>query len=129
MTKPDHRRRGRSSDDGSGAPGHRQARLEHTIGRELTLLLQDASDATLLDVTVGAVSLSADGALARVHYTVPAGLSTAAIRNIHTALERATGYLRAGLADGLDLKRTPSLRFVAGPAPAGGDDPEDAWWK
>ena len=128
MTKINHRR-GRDASDGHGAPGHRQARLEHVIQRELTLLLQDASDTTLLDVTVGAVTLTADGSLARVHYTTPAGLSAAAIRNIHTALERASGYLRAGLADGLDLKRTPSLRFIAGPATGADDEPEDAWWK
>jgi ribosome-binding factor A len=128
MTKINHRR-GRDASDGHGAPGHRQARLEHVIQQELQLLLQDADDHTLLDVTVSAVTLSADGAMARVHYGLPPGTSTADSRKIHTSLERAGGFLRAGLADGLDLKRTPSLRFVAGPAGGGDDEPEDAWWK
>ena len=127
MTKI-HHRRGQSASDGPSAPGHRQARLEHVVLRELQLLLQDASDHTLLDVTVSAVTLSADASLARVHYTLPPGTPAADIRKIHTALERASGFLRAGLASGLDLKRTPSLRFVTGPA-GGGDEPEDAWWK
>ena len=128
MTKSDHRRRRHSASDDAGAPGHRQARLEQTILREMSLLLQDVSNPILLDVIVSAVALAGDGGMARIHYTVPPETSTTTSKEIQTALERASGFLRAGLATGLDLKRTPLLRFVAGPA-GGSADPEDAWWK
>lgn len=50
------------------------------------------------------------------------------MRLAQLALERATGFLRGGLADSLDLKRTPSLKFVYTPGAEHQDD-EDAWWK
>jgi|GEM_PF-2046820 len=132
MTKPDHRRRERSATDGlSAPPGHRHARLENALLTELSLLLRDeVTDPTLLDVTIRSVTLSGDFHNARVHFTLPDAPppEPAQVRLAQLALERATGFLRGGLADSLDLKRTPSLKFVYTPGAEHQDD-EGAWWK
>lgn len=74
-----------------------------------TLLRDDVTDPELEGVRITAVVLSGDLRSARVHFAVPrARPRTAVLR----AFERAAPFLRARLADGVDMKRTPELRFV-----------------
>jgi ribosome-binding factor A len=77
--------------DNDGA-GYRHQRLEVSIADELRLLLRD-------DVS--------DPDLDRV--VIAPGHSRA---KVERALERATAFLRRRLADSIELKRTPDLRFV-----------------
>jgi ribosome-binding factor A len=98
----------------SAGAGHRHGRLQELILEELrSLLRDDVSDPALGDVWVTAVVLSVDYRHARVHFTV-----TGDSRDGEPALarqrafERATPFLRAQLADAIDLKRVPDLRFV-----------------
>jgi ribosome-binding factor A len=56
-----------------------------------------------------AIVLSPDSKLARVHYVVPRGRPRPAVDR---AFARATGFLRGRLAEGVELKRTPDLRFI-----------------
>ena len=74
------------------------------------LLRDDVSDPDLGDVRIVAVVLSVDYRHARVHFT----LSGPAFepRIVQRALERATPFLRARLADAVEVKRVPELRFV-----------------
>lgn len=74
------------------------------------LMRDDVSDPTLANVRVAAVVLSVDYRHARVHFTLASGLELR--RPVERALTRATPFLRARLADAIDLKRTPELRFV-----------------
>jgi ribosome-binding factor A len=64
-------------------------------------------------VVVTAVVLSVDYRHARVHFAIR-GVPAAAVDRVATerALARVTPFLRARLADALDLKRVPDLRFV-----------------
>jgi ribosome-binding factor A len=98
----------------SAGAGHRHARLQELILEELrSLLRDDVSDPALGDVWVTAVVLSVDYRHARVHFTVTGDSrdgEPAAGRQ--RAFERATPFLRAQLADAIDLKRVPDLRFV-----------------
>lgn len=129
MSKPDHRRRERSPLDGLSSPGHRHARLERALLDELNLLLRDEiSDPALLDVSIHEVNLSGDLHIARVHYHLPTESPPNLAREAHFALERASGFLRAGIANALDLKRTPALKFVHAPGSQKEED-ENAWWK
>lgn len=131
MTKPNHRRRSEHTLPGDAGPsaGHRHARLESALQTELTLLLRDEiTNPALMDVTLRSVTLSADYHHARIQFTLPDGATPGAAREAQLALERAAGFLRSGLADALDLKRTPSLKFLYAPGTPGADD-EDAWWK
>jgi ribosome-binding factor A len=95
--------------DNEGA-GYRHQRLEVSIAEELrSLLRDDVSDPDLDRVGVTAVALSSDYKNAKVHFVIARGHSRT---KVERALERATAFLRRRLADSIELKRTPDLRFV-----------------
>jgi ribosome-binding factor A len=109
-------------EDEEGA-GHRHLRVQSLVLEELRALLRDdVSDPALVEVRVVAVVLSVDYRHARVHFVLR-GTSEAARHPTERALERATPFLRARLADAVEMKRVPDLRFVFdGLASAGADD-------
>ena len=72
-----------------------------------TLFRIDLVDPRFTSVLIVAVHLSADGSTARVAYATRTEDPT-----LDPALDRASGYLRARLAESLNWKRTPTLRFV-----------------
>lgn len=104
-----------SPESSSHAPLHvRQLRLEQALREHLAVLLRDAlRDPYLEGLWLLALELSADGCHARVSVALeplgspPPGRE----QRVLPALERAAGFLRAELAQGLDLKRLPALRF------------------
>src|SRR4051812_25058607 len=123
MGKSDHRRR--ASDRGRATPpvpsgieesaGHRHARLQELIREEIVALLRDeVRDPLLEPVRVTSVVLSVDYRHARVHFARlrPSQEPAAVLHDVQLALLRATPFLRARLAESLDLKRVPDLRFV-----------------
>jgi ribosome-binding factor A len=90
--------------------GHRHQRLEVSVREELQgILRDDVSDPELDGVVVSAVVLSPDYRNARVHFLVPRGRPRSAVERAFT---RAAPFLRARLAEAVELKRTPELRFV-----------------
>ncbi len=109
----------RRDDEGAG---HRHLRVQSLVLEELRALLRDdVSDPALTDVRVVAVVLSVDYRHARVHFVL-SGTTAAEPRSAQRALERATPFLRARLADAVEMKRIPDLRFVFdGIEPAGED--------
>ncbi len=103
-------------DDDAG--GHRHARLERVLVDEIRALLRDdVSDPDLAPVLVTAIALSVDYRHARVHFALT-GVGVAARARVERALARATPFLRAQLADTIELKRVPDLRFVLDAAAA-----------
>lgn len=95
--------------------GHRHARLEFLIRDELrSLLSDDISDPALADVRVSAVVLSVDYRHARVHFALhrDEGDAERERRRAELALLRATPFLRRRLAEAIECKRIPDLRFV-----------------
>ncbi|HSO37077.1 MAG TPA: 30S ribosome-binding factor RbfA [Labilithrix sp.] len=95
--------------DNEGA-GYRHQRLEVSILEELrSLLRDDVSDPDVEGVGVTAVALSPDYKNAKVHFVIPKGSLRATVER---GLQRATPFLRRRLADSIELKRTPDLRFV-----------------
>jgi ribosome-binding factor A len=92
--------------------GHRHQRVQSLVLEELeSLLRDDVSDPDLADVNVVAVVLSVDYRHARVHFVLRA-TPNADPRLPQRALERATPFFRARLADAIEVKRVPDLRFV-----------------
>jgi ribosome-binding factor A len=96
--------------------GYRHGRLERLILEELRALLrEDVSDPALVDARITSLVLSVDYRHARVHFALRASSSVDVDRErsrVERAFERATPFLRAQLADAIDLKRVPDLRFV-----------------
>jgi ribosome-binding factor A len=80
--------------------------LEQLLLDELRgLFRDDVEDPVLTSVQVTAVVLSVDYRHLRVHYTFSG-------RTADRALDRVVPFLRARLADAVDLKRVPELHFV-----------------
>jgi ribosome-binding factor A len=95
--------------DEEGA-GHRHLRVQSLILEELRALLRDdVSDPDLGGVRIVAVVLAVDYRQARVHF-VPSPVVEP--RLVQRALDRATPFLRARLAEAIEIKRVPDLRFV-----------------
>jgi len=95
--------------DREGA-GHRHGRLERLILEELRALLrEDIADPALIGARITNLVLSVDYRHARVHFALRSGGERAYVER---AFERATPFLRAQLADAIDMKRVPDLRFV-----------------
>ena len=102
--------------DREGA-GYRHGRLERLILEELRALLrEDVSDPALVDARITSLVLSVDYRHARVHFALRGGgdsVNGDRVRShVERAFERATPFLRAQLADMIDMKRVPDLRFV-----------------
>jgi ribosome-binding factor A len=96
--------------------GYRHGRLERLILDELRALLrEDVADPALVGARITSLVLSVDYRHARVHFTLQDDGMTSAgregARALH-AFHRATPFLRAQLADAIDMKRVPDLRFV-----------------
>jgi ribosome-binding factor A len=97
----------RRDDEGAG---HRHERVQGLLLDELrSLLRDDVHDPALAAVRVGAVVLSVDYRHARVHFVLE---KEEGVRAVERALERATPFLRARLAEAVEMKRVPELRFV-----------------
>jgi ribosome-binding factor A len=74
------------------------------------LLESEINDPNLHGVRITTVSLSPDGACARLFYSMNHANSHS--RVLEASLQRATGFFRRELCDALCLKRTPELRFT-----------------
>lgn len=97
--------------DKEGGAGHyRHQRVESSILEELrSILRDDVTNPVLEGVRLTAIVLAPDSKIARIHFAVPRGRPR---KDVEAAFVRATGFLRARLADGVELKRTPDLRFI-----------------
>ncbi len=104
--------------------GHRHLRLQSLIFEGLRALLRDElTDPALAAVAITAVVLSVDYRHARVHFALgPSAAPERARVDAERAFSRATAFLRARLADEIDLKRSPDLRFVFDGVAASRDD-------
>jgi ribosome-binding factor A len=65
-------------------------------------------DPRLTLVAITAVKLTADLQLASVYYRV---IDQTPVAEVQKGLERAAGFLRSRLAENLDIRRVPALRF------------------
>lgn len=93
--------------------GHRHVRIQELMRRELDGVLRDeVNDPCLQAVRIGQVVMSVDYRHARVHYTVSPAQGGADRRSLEAAFVRAGPFLRRRLAEAIDFKRVPDLRFV-----------------
>jgi ribosome-binding factor A len=96
--------------------GHRHERLQRLMLEDVRALLRDdVADPALVDARITSLVLSADYRHARVHFALRGAAGVDAERErqrAERAFERATPFLRAQLADTIEIKRVPDLRFV-----------------
>src|SRR5262249_13796905 len=95
--------------------GYRHERLSRLLREELDALVRDElADPRLDGVRITTVELSVDYKNVRVGFVGPDSASAGhdARDRIARALTRATPFLRARLAEALDLKVVPALRFA-----------------
>jgi ribosome-binding factor A len=91
-------------------PERRQERVAHLVQVELArVLLREAKDPRLREVTVTAVRMTADLRLARVYVRMLGG--AAAREPALRALARATPFLRGAIGHALGMRVVPELRF------------------
>jgi ribosome-binding factor A len=100
----------------------RTERIGEQIRAELArLLLEEATDRRLRLVTLTRVEVAPDLSLASVHWSAMPAPDAAPTEEVQHALDHAAGFLRRGLAHGLQLRRTPELRFRHDPSLELGD--------
>lgn len=91
-------------------PTRRQQQVSELIHRELSqLLMREARDPRLADVTITEVRITPDLLLARVYFTVLGGAQEE--KAARAGLESASGYLRSQLAARVSLRLAPELVF------------------
>ena len=86
------------------------SRLAHLIEREISeIVRKEASDNKLREVTVTEVKLNTDKSVAKVYYTI---LNAKHKKTVQEHLENATGYIRTAVANDIETRKMPELRFV-----------------
>ena len=91
-------------------PTRRQQRVSELIHRELSqLLMREARDPRLAEVTITEVRVTPDLQLAHIYFTVFGGAEEQ--QAARTGLESASGYLRSQLAARVNLRLAPELVF------------------
>jgi len=90
--------------------GKRTLQVGRLIRSTLADLILEMRDPRVKEVTLTDVVVSTDLLYAKVYLDI-FGDEAEAARAVR-ALERASGYLRRGLAEKLNLRNTPELRFL-----------------
>lgn len=85
-------------------------RLNHTIQEEISkILMMEVKDEDIKFVTITGVETTNDLSFAKVYYTV---LNKEKLKEAEEALERASSFIRTKLANSIEVRHTPELRFV-----------------
>ena len=93
-------------------PSNRIGRINEEIQREMSSLIRTVKDPRVADagmVSVTAVETTPDLKYAKIYVSV---LDKSASAQALKGLKSATGYLRRGLGQALNLRNTPELTFV-----------------
>ncbi len=87
----------------------RQDRVADIISRSLAKLLLEMRDPRISIVTISDVVLSSDYSIAKVYFSL---LHDQEKDEVAKVLNKASGFLRTGLAKTLNMRSTPALRFI-----------------
>lgn len=91
--------------------GHRVERVSHRVHQDLSVLFERGiSDPRLVGVRILHVQMTGDLRIAKV-YINAAGHDEDEMREIMEGLKHAASYLRRQLANSIDLRFAPELRF------------------
>lgn len=85
-------------------------RLNHAIQEEISMILmREIKDTNIKFVTITGVDTTSDLSFSKVYYTV---LNRDKLEETKEALERASSFIRTKLAERIEVRHTPELRFI-----------------
>ena len=85
-------------------------RLNHVIQEEISMILmKEVKDENIKFVTITGVETTNDLSFSKVYYTV---LNKEKLKEAEEALERASSFIRTKLANTIEVRHTPELRFI-----------------
>lgn len=85
-------------------------RLNHTYQEVISeILMTEIKDQDIKFVTITGVDITNDLSFAKVYYTV---LNQEKKESTKEALERASSFIRTKLAEKVNIRHTPELRFI-----------------
>lgn len=91
--------------------GHRAERISQRVLEEVTLILsREIRDPQIAAVNVTRVEVSGDLRVAKIFISAPPDADEA--ETVLDGLERAARYFRRRLAENMDLRLAPEVRFV-----------------
>lgn len=91
--------------------GHRAERISQRVLEEVTLILsREIRDPQIAAVNVTRVEVSGDLRVAKIFVAAPPDADEA--ESVLDGLERAARYFRRRLAENMDLRLAPEVRFV-----------------
>ena len=85
-------------------------RLNHAFQEEISMImLREVKDEDLKFVTITGVDTTSDLSFAKVYYTV---LDESKKEKTKEALEKAAPFIRTKLAERIEIRHTPELKFI-----------------
>ncbi len=85
-------------------------RLNHAFQEEISMILMtEINDDDIKFVTITGVDTTSDLSFAKVYYTV---LDDAKKESTKEALNKAASFIRTKLAERVDIRHTPELKFI-----------------
>ena len=91
-------------------PSHKIARIASDISRNISeILANESRDNLLKTITITGCNVASDLSSAKVYFT---SLSEVSKEDLERELAEAAPYIRGELAKRVDIRHTPSLRFI-----------------
>lgn len=85
-------------------------RLNHVIQEEISMILmKEVKDENIKFVTITGVETTNDLSFSKIYYTVR---NQDKLKETQEALEKASSFIRTKLANTIDIRHTPELRFI-----------------
>ncbi len=85
-------------------------RLNHAIQEEISMILmREIKDENIKFVTITGVDTTSDLSFAKVYYTV---LDQEKKEETKKSLEKASSFIRTKLAERIEVRHTPELKFI-----------------
>ena len=89
---------------------HKIDRIASLISRTISdILANEAKDSLLKTITITGCTVANDLSFAKVYFT---SLTNLEQKDLEKELKEAAGYIRTKLANKIDLRHTPELKFI-----------------
>ena len=91
-------------------PSVKIERLNHAIQEEISMILmKEVKDENIKFVTITGVETTSDLSFSKVYYTV---YDRDKMEETQKSLEKASSFIRTKLAERIEVRHTPELKFI-----------------